>query len=115
MDELNLMSPKYKERYEISWCELCHVAIITCPKCKNSSCNGGGCKECLDDFDEFSKKHIRVAYYLSAEEKKIYEKCLRLKHFILETIGENDCINFKELEKKGKLSKYDEKMFEKYL
>ena len=54
-------------------------------------------------------------YYLSAEEKKIYEKCLRLKHFILETIGENDCINFKELEKKGKLSKYDEKMFEKYL
>ena len=37
------------------WCELCDCPAIKCEKCENSSCNGGGCPECNDDFNEVSR------------------------------------------------------------
>lgn len=32
------------------YCDLCEVQAISCKLCGNSSCNGGGCGECFDDF-----------------------------------------------------------------
>ncbi|MFA5766511.1 MAG: hypothetical protein WC919_01130, partial [Candidatus Paceibacterota bacterium] len=34
------------------WCELCNCPAIKCEKCGNSSCNGSGCAECHNDFEE---------------------------------------------------------------
>lgn len=32
------------------YCDLCEVQAIRCEECGNTSCNGSGCKKCLDDF-----------------------------------------------------------------
>jgi len=37
------------------WCETCNCACIKCERCKNTSCNGGGCDFCHDTFEEASK------------------------------------------------------------
>lgn len=41
---------KFKGRWH--WCGHCDVPVITCHHCENSSCNGGGCDKCKEDFDE---------------------------------------------------------------
>jgi hypothetical protein len=46
---------KFKNKYDIFWCDLCETAYIKCPACGNSSCNGGGCVKCDEVFSQFSK------------------------------------------------------------
>lgn len=41
--------------YKVQWCNCCETAVISCDKCENGSCNGGGCEACSEDFDEFNK------------------------------------------------------------
>jgi len=102
----------WKAKYKITWCELCSCAIIVCPICKHGSCSGGGCDECVSDFVEFGKLKTSVTDYLTEEEIKTYWKCMELKKFILESLRENETeINFKNLQKLGKLSQWNEEMF----
>ncbi len=45
---------------EVKYCHLCECFIISCDFCKNSSCNGGGCKECSGEgkiFNLFSENY----------------------------------------------------------
>jgi len=39
---------RFKDRWY--WCGTCDCAAISCPHCDNSSCNGGGCDKCHQDF-----------------------------------------------------------------
>ena len=39
--------------YEITWCLMCKTELIVCKLCKASSCSGGGCDECYDDYVTF--------------------------------------------------------------
>lgn len=106
-------STRWKGKYPVGWCDLCATAKIGCPVCKNSSCNGGGCKECIDDFVEFCEntKH-RVESYLTPEEILVYDKILSLKKHIVDTLKENHReIDWELLNKEGKLSQVDEAMF----
>ena len=75
---------KWKDKYDIDWCNHCNVAIIECPECHNSSCNGGGCSVCGEDKDHnlFYNTKNSVLDYLSEEESKVYMKCLQLQKFI---------------------------------
>ena len=38
------------------WCQVCEESSVTCPKCHNSTCNGGGCDFCMND-PYFVKAH----------------------------------------------------------
>ena len=37
------------------WCELCQNPCIKCEACKHTSCTGGGCQICYDDFEEVTR------------------------------------------------------------
>jgi len=37
-----------------AYCYLCEGLELICPKCKKSSCCGGGCDFCIETFREFS-------------------------------------------------------------
>jgi hypothetical protein len=107
---------KSGREYNVVWCELCDCAIISCKTCSGSTCNAHCCDKCSDDFDEFNRYQTSILYYINDEEKKTYEKCLRIKHFIRETIIEGKKeINFKELQKNRRLSWNDEVIFSKEL
>jgi hypothetical protein len=41
----------------VFWCSVCACPAIQCPFCRNSSCNGGGCDKCNQDFVDFMKIH----------------------------------------------------------
>jgi hypothetical protein len=45
------MSPERKWHY----CDTCRLVAIQCEKCGNTSCNGGGCDDCFNDFEEASQ------------------------------------------------------------
>jgi hypothetical protein len=106
----------WKDKYELSWCDLCDVAVITCPECKNSSCNSGSCDKCKEDMKEFSSYKCKVQNYLSEDEIKVYEKSLRIKRHILNTIplGIKE-IDWKKLQSDGELSEWEESLFSKEL
>jgi hypothetical protein len=116
MNELSFLGSKWKGVYTVEWCHLCRTAIIICPKCKNSSCNGSGCAECIEDQSEFAKTKTRVEEYLSPEEILVYQKAEKLKDFILISIqnGETE-IDFKKLYEEGKFSVETKRLFEKEL
>ena len=109
--------PQWKEKYEISWCGLCNVAIIKCPQCDSTSCNTGGCEACDSDFTEFLLQgKISVEAYLSKEEAQIYDKARRIQKFILETLAEGRSkIDWKALKDQGKMSQNDQEHFAKEL
>lgn len=115
LDEI-FSEKKWKDKYFVEWCDLCDTAIIVCKDCKNSSCNGGGCNSCINDFNEFNSCKTKIHEYLSDEEIQIYEKCLRLKKHIIESLncGEKE-INWKQRLADGKFSKNEEEMFKKEL
>ena len=104
---------EYKwKHYDLSWCELCDAARIICPTCRIGSCTGGGCDVCLPDQREFDKSKLRVQDYLTPPQAEIYEKCLRLKRWILKSLSNNEeRINFTKLKQEGKLSQHEENMF----
>ncbi len=114
MTEQNLINEifgtKWKNKYIIKWCDLCDCAVISCieDNCRGSSCNGTGCSKCRDDFDEFNKSKTSVFEYLTLEERDTYIKCNQLKKHIMETLADGDKeIDWKKLDKEGKLSGYD--------
>ena len=110
----DIFGDKWLGKYTVGWCESCRTAYILCPKCDNTSCNGSGCEECATDKLKLKEFKTRVEDYLTEEERKIYEKTERLKRFITMNIqaGENK-IDFKTLQKAGKLSQKDEEIFKK--
>lgn len=103
----------WKDRYEIDWCDHCNTATINCPDCKNSSCNGGGCEKCHDDFNFFIKNvKARVEYYLTDDEKIVYSKTVELKKLILESLNKGETeISFVNLHRDGHMSVNTEKLF----
>jgi hypothetical protein len=109
---------KWKDKYFVEWCDLCDIAIIICPEpgCGGSSCNGHSCEKCDKDITEFNSYKTKVQDYLSKDEIRIYEKCLRIKRHILETLanGEKE-INWKKLQSEGQLSGWEEGLFKEEL
>jgi hypothetical protein len=103
----------WKEKYPIGWCHLCDVGIITCPNCKNSTCNGGGCELCRNDFKEFhDTTKPQVEHYLTPDEVKIYHKGVRIRSLIQTSLslGYNH-MDLKKLDEREELSQNDHEMF----
>jgi hypothetical protein len=107
----------WKSKYKLSWCNLCETAIIACPICKESSCNGSSCSSCHADFDDFNKNYKTcIDDYLTEKEFEIYCKSQYLKEFILQSLGENEKqIDFNNLKSEGRLSENSEKLFSNFL
>ena len=104
----------WKGKYRVKWCSLCERATIGCldKNCHGSSCNGGGCPRCHDDFTDFNKCKIHIEDYLTSDEIKILEKSRSLKRLILRSLknGEPE-INFEKMAKNEELSLHDIQMF----
>jgi len=102
----------WKGDYPLRWCDLCNAAIIVCETCDKSSCCGGSCDQCHEAFQNFNQSQILVESYLTDEETKIYQKALRIKHFMLESLEQGELkINWKRLHHEGKFSPNDEIIF----
>ncbi len=82
IDELFGGGPMWKGKYRISYCDLCEVICIKCPNCKNVSCNGGGCSECLADWPEWRETKHCLENYLSEQEINTFRKLRQLRKFI---------------------------------
>lgn len=103
---------KSGKKYVVHWCELCDCAIISCKECTGTTCNSHSCDVCSSDQDEFNEYTVNVEKYLNDEEIKIYQKCLRIKRHILNTIPKNiKKIDWTELQKQGNLSAWEKEMF----
>jgi len=101
---------KWRGKYTVTWCHDCEVAIIICPHCYNSSCNGCGCEICVNDPDakEFMECKTQVQCYLNETDKLIYEKALRIKRHILETLAKGEKqIDWKKCQEDGQLSEWE--------
>lgn len=44
--------------YSFDYCIHCEVNIIICPKCKNISCNAGGCSYCNCDWPFYKNSDL---------------------------------------------------------
>lgn len=111
LDEIFSEGKKWDGKYTISWCHQCDTAVIVCPSCGFSSCSGGGCERCKDDFGfRDAKRH--VSDYLTEDELKIYKKCLRLQKFIKLSLelGHKE-IPWCEFGKQGQFSQIDREIF----
>lgn len=107
---------RWKGKFRIWWCDLCDTFSIGCPaECKGSSCNSGGCHECIDTHIDFNKNaKTNPKDYLSEEEKMVYEKIFWLKKYMKESLLENEySINWKRLKQQGQLCGLSEKIFAK--
>ena len=105
----------WKGIYKIGYCRSCETVYIECPKCKNTTCNCGGCEYCKSDFDDFSEnsKHSEWSY-LSKKEKIIAHKIRFLKEYTIKCIKQGYYeINWKYLEESGNLCKMAEDIFAK--
>lgn len=111
----DMWGEKWKDLFPVSWCHQCDTAVITCPECKNSSCNGGGCAFCVEYSKEWDSVKSRVSEYLTLEHYQIYLKGLRIQKFIKEAIRMGDKeINWNKLSVQGQLSKNDREMFKEF-
>lgn len=107
-------SPETNRNYKLKYCDLCNAYIIICEDCNNSSCNGGSCELCFNDFYYFSNKFQWSLWHniLSEEEYKVFEKIDRYKDFILASIKINrDKLDLKEIRDNGLMSEYAEDLF----
>lgn len=103
---------KWKDKYPISYCGHCQTYIITCPDCKNSSCNGSGCNNCTKDSTEFSSMKTSEREYLSPEEQKVWYKIRSLKKFINIMLQEGRTeMNWREIGVKV-ASEYERNLFD---
>jgi methionyl-tRNA synthetase len=84
---------------EVDWCDLCSVFYITCSECGNSSCNGGGCNQCGNDFDKFNESKHGVEDYLDEEECLIFYRLLTLKHRMSESLRKGESELSKDVKK----------------
>lgn len=76
----------WKNKYPLKWCELCEVIMAVCPKCKNTTCNGGGCSECMKDYPDWQATKHCFESYLSDAELKTTDKIFFLKRYIRESL-----------------------------
>ena len=102
----------WREKYKVSYCNHCESSIIICPKCKNTSCNAGGCAECSADFDDFLKLKTHPVFFLTQEEINTYNKIARLRT-IIHTCVENgkEPIDWKWLDESGHGCLADKELF----
>ncbi len=107
------MNGLWKEKYEVVWCGLCESAIICCPVCNATSCNGTSCSVCHDDFSEFHKSVSCCAEdYCSQEEMDAYNKVRRIQSLIVSSIEMGyDKINWEHMEEQGRLCENDREIF----
>ena len=82
----NEKEPLWKDKYKIYWCDMCNVWSISCSKCQGSSCNCGGCPECLEDLKEFVKVNPWPEYYMNEQERKTVEKYKRIQQLLGECL-----------------------------
>lgn len=112
----NCQTEKWKNKYTVSWCHQCDTAIIICPECKNISCSGGGCSECIKDNADWNKVKTCISDYLTKEDFKIYQKGLRLQTFIKESIAINENqIDWQKAKNNGEFSQNDLQVFHEFL
>lgn len=94
----------WKNKYKISWCDLCETYSISCleENCHGSSCNGGGCEKCSEITADFNSAKTRPVEYLSEPEKIVARKIQFLKKYILESLKMGDyVIDWQKLETAG--------------
>lgn len=109
---MNIFASKWKEKYELSYCNICECIIVVCPECKNTTCNAGSCSKCYDDFDEFNGLKNQVWEYLSEEEYKVIEKADWIKKYIIEAMEMGlTKIDWQKFKEEGKLCRLSEEMF----
>jgi hypothetical protein len=104
----------FRGKYEFDYCESCETFTIICPKCENSSCNGGGCNDCMNDPDnqEFCKGKHAVQWYLNEAELETFLKIQLLKKHLEECIQHGFTeINWKWLKDEEHYCEYDKKFF----
>lgn len=75
-------NPENGNVYNLSYCSHCDRHVISCDKCDNSSCNGGGCDQCNDDFTFFVHNHKPLESYLTSSEIHLYRKISKIKRLI---------------------------------
>jgi len=57
MGMTNYRDMELKGGFTMFYCSTCECLSIGCPKCDNSSCNGGSCDYCTREIDSFSKDY----------------------------------------------------------
>lgn len=116
LDKLTGDDRKWKDKYKISYCDLCDTFCIVCPDCRNCSCNGSGCEKCSKDFVDFHEVKYHVDDYLNKSEQETNDKIRELKKHIYEALkGGHREIPWKEFKQQGEFSKNDEKYFAEFL
>jgi hypothetical protein len=107
------MNGLWKNKYEVSWCELCGMASVSCPECHATSCNGTSCAACHDDLMEFfDSVNCCAEDYCSEQEINAYNKVRRIQSLIVSSIQMgDDKINWDIMEEQGKLCENDRKIF----
>ena len=104
----------WKGKYRVSWCGTCRTAYIACvePNCDGTSCNGGGCEKCHEDFVEFHTCKTSIEDYLSDDEIETYRKIIHLQSLILESLRMGDKeIDFEKMNREDLLTEYSKKLF----
>lgn len=106
----------WKGKYSLWWCELCDTFSIGCtnPKCHGSSCNAGGCPECIPVHEDFHEAKTHIWQYLSEDERKTYEKIQWLKKYMKESLSLSEYeINWKRMKQQGHLCEASQEIFAK--
>ena len=107
--------PLWKEKYKISWCDLCQTFSASCPEkdCHGSSCNCGGCEKCIEDLKEFNKTKPWPVGYLTDQERLVIEKYRQIKRFLSEGYKEGQFgIDWDRLYYNGRLCENDWELFD---
>ena len=105
---------KWLNQFKLWWCDLCDTFSIGCnnDQCHGSSCNTSGCSECTPIYEDFHKAKTHVWEYLSADERKIYDKIFWLKRYMKESLSAGEYeINWKRFKEQGEMSKNTSALF----
>ncbi len=100
---------------KVTYCDHCRVFITICEVCEIASCTGGGCEVCKDE--KFLKgKRIRIENYLSAAERKVYDKIQALERVMFSSLNDGESeIDWQKQYSLGRLSQRDEEAFSEEL
>jgi hypothetical protein len=105
----NIFNNRWKNKYEMRWCNYHECYCLICSVCKNTTCNGVGCEECKYDFNQFNLSVYHTIWkYLSDDEKRVYDKIITIKRLMKESLDKgNEKMDFNEMFKEGELSEHD--------
>jgi len=109
-------APMWRGKYRIRWCELCDTWSASCPnpKCQGSSCNCGGCDECLQDLKDFNSLNPWPVAHLSAADREAVERYHSIKKHLGRCLAKGESLDLKEAKDEGWMSPNEEKLFEGY-